>query len=77
MKAILEFNFDNPEDVHAHANAIAGDKLGRVIYDLDDYLRGQLKYHELTDETYKAYELVREKIRELLTEEDLYSLIFN
>lgn len=64
MEAILKFNL--PEDSEEFAVASRAQDLYFVIYDLDQYLRSELKYKELDEVTYKAYENIRDKLYDIL-----------
>lgn len=69
MKAILEFNL--PEDNHDFRASINGSNYRSVIWDYDQWLRSEMKYSELPNEKYKAYEECRKKLREILEEENI------
>jgi len=75
MKAILEFDFDKEEsdDRNEFKDAVNGFKWRMVAWELDDWLRNQTKYESdnMSDDTYKAFERCREKLRELVNEENL------
>ena len=64
MEAILKFNL--PEDREEFAVASKAQDLYFVIWDLEQYLRSELKYKELDSTTYKAYERLRDKLYEFL-----------
>lgn len=69
MKAILEFNMDEFEDVVAHKRAIKSLDVLLVLYDFDQHLRSELKYNEnLTDEQYEKLDKTREKLYEIMNE---------
>lgn len=44
MKAILEFDLDDHDDINAHKRAISATNAYLVLFDLDNYLRSELKY---------------------------------
>ena len=69
MKAILEFNL--PEDNHDFQASINGIKYQSAIWDYDQWLRSEMKYKELSDETYKAYETCREELRKILEQDNI------
>lgn len=69
MKAILEFNL--PEDNHDFQAAINGNNYRSAIWDYDQWLRSEMKYSELTNETYKAYETCRKELRKILEEDNI------
>lgn len=65
-KVTLHYNL--PEEQDEFDLAYRGAKLACAVEDFDNYLRGKLKYEELTDEQYKLYEEVRNKLWELRNE---------
>jgi hypothetical protein len=70
MKAILEF--DLPEDQDDFQSAINGNNYKSAIWNFDQLLRSEMKYKELSDETYKAYEWCRKELRKILEEDNLF-----
>lgn len=54
--------FDLPEEQEEFETAVNGQKYRSVLSELDNYLRGRLKYSDLTDEQYKIHEEIREKL---------------
>lgn len=71
MKAILQFDLNNPEDAYDHKVALNGSNYKLVIAGTCDYIRGMLKYEQLTDEQIHTLEAVRRKINDLIAEYDL------
>lgn len=65
MKATLEFSL--PDDAQEHWLAVEGGRFFSLLRQLDEHLRGRLKYAELTPEA--RHEL--EEARALLREEGL------
>lgn len=60
-KVTLEFDpFEDREDMES---AINGWKWKMLAWDLDQWMRGEMKYAQISQETYDAYETIREKIR--------------
>ena len=70
MKVIIEFT---DEDAASDAQvALDGWKYRAAIWEIDQYLRNQVKYNEkLPSEVGEAYEKLRDKIREILSENSL------
>lgn len=66
MKAILEFNL--PEEDLEHKAAVNGGLYKSCLFELDQWLRSKLKYSELSDEAYKAFDETRTQLRELYNE---------
>jgi hypothetical protein len=80
MKAILEFNLDEPEERTDHLRAVKSLNIMSVLWEFDMYLRSQLKYNEdnLTNEAYEALDKAREKLYEVMNDQhvsfdELYS----
>lgn len=73
MKATLTFDLDEPEERTEHIRCIKAIDLSMAIYDLDQYLRAKTKYESegMTSEVYDAYDLMREKLREILEERNI------
>jgi hypothetical protein len=67
-KAILEFDLNEPYDVQAHKRAVKSLDLTSALWDMDQYLRQQLKYNDeyLTAEAYDALEKAREKLFDIM-----------
>ena len=64
MKATLSFNLpDESDDWEIHNNALQT-YLG--LEEFKEYLRGKLKYENLSDEEYQLFEAVRTKLFECL-----------
>jgi hypothetical protein len=80
MKAILEFNLDEPEERTDHLRAVKSLNIISALWEFDMYLRSQLKYNEdnLTNEAYEALDKAREKLYEVMNDQhvsfdELYS----
>ena len=74
MEAILKFNL--PEEQTEFNNAVNGAKWSLVAWELDQWLRSQIKYSpdEMSQEAYDAFEQCRDKLHEIKGE---YGLIFD
>lgn len=74
-KANLEFDLDEPDDRDAHMRAVKSLSMAIALWEIDQHLRSELKYGtregELSDEAYKAIERTREKLREIMDENNL------
>ena len=46
MKAILEYDISDPDQAEAHRAAINGQLWKNVCSEMDDWLRGKIKYGE-------------------------------
>ena len=66
---ILKFREDELEDART---ALDGYKWKGAMWELDQWLRGEIKYNEkLSAETDRAYQAIRDKIREILHDSNL------
>ena len=64
--------FDSVEEADDARLALDGWKWKMAIQDLDQYLRSEIKYNEKSSaDTDKAYEAIRDKIREILHDNNL------
>lgn len=70
MNAILEFNLDDAEDSRAHLRCVMSLNTALCLYELDSYLRTQLKYNEdeMSEDAYAAIEKVKEKLSDIMHE---------
>jgi hypothetical protein len=64
-KTILEFS---AEEQHELNIALNGWRYHSVIWELQQYLRGEMKHGDLTDEQYQSYEKIRIKLFDLIDE---------
>ena len=71
MEAILKFNL--PDDHTEFDSAIRGLDWSHAMWDLDQWLRSQIKHpaEGMSDDTYKAFEDTRDKLYEILNENQL------
>jgi len=70
MKAIIEF--DLPEENDDFQAAINGHNYKSAIWDFDQLLRSEIKYKELSDDTYQAYKWCRDELRKILEQDNLF-----
>tara|TARA_R110000868_G_scaffold158316_3_gene386317 strand:+ start:1758 stop:1991 length:234 start_codon:yes stop_codon:yes gene_type:complete len=71
MKAILEFNLPDDQEYFTLANN--GLNFWRVLYDLDQELRAKTKYapDDLPQDKYDAYNEIRDRLHELMSENNV------
>jgi hypothetical protein len=69
--AKVTIEFDTVEDKDEMDMCLNGSKWYSLAWELDQYLRGRLKYSELSEEVYKELNHTREKIHEIMREEGL------
>lgn len=70
-KATLEYNLEEVDDRDAHIRAVKSLDMAIALWEMDQYLRAECKYGELSDDAYTATEKAREKLREILNENNL------
>jgi hypothetical protein len=69
-KIIIEF--DSVEEAEDARTALDAWKWKNAMWQLDQHLRSELKYNEkISDETDKAYQAIRDKIYEILNDDNL------
>ncbi len=66
MKATLEYNLDEHDDVTAHLRAVKSLSMALAINDIKETLRSKVKYGEYSDEVYKAISDIRQEVSDLL-----------
>jgi hypothetical protein len=71
MEAILKFNL--PDDQEDFNIALDGGKWALSMWELNNWLRSQTKHPpaDMSDDTYKALEECRDKLYEVLNENQL------
>ena len=70
--AEIILKFDSIEEAEDARTALDGWRWKHSMWELDQHLRSEIKYNQnLSDETYKAYEAIRDKIREVLNDNNL------
>lgn len=64
--------FDSVEEAEDARTALDGSKWKGAMWDLDQWLRSEIKYNgKLSEERYDAYQAIRDKIREILNDNNL------
>jgi hypothetical protein len=66
MKAILEFDLNDNEDQVAHMRAIKALDMALTLWDIDQYLRGQIKHGLIDDSAHKALSTTRDTLYSLM-----------
>ena len=70
--AKVTIEFDSFEDREEMESALNGAKWKMLVWDLDQYLRSELKYNdEITGKVYDALQKVRDHLHELKNESGL------
>lgn len=73
MKAILEFNLDEQDDEMAHKRALKSLDMALTLWDIDGYLRGQIKHapDSMSPEVYGTLQNVRDKLYEIMSKHSI------
>ena len=66
MKAILEFDLNDSEDVGAHKRCVKALDMAMSIHEILNHFRNELKYGDLTGEAYAVIEKCQADIIEIL-----------
>ena len=68
MKAILEFDLDNPDDKMSHLRCIKATEMMITLWEIDQHLRSLTKYAPDTtsEETYDELVGVRKRLHEIM-----------
>ena len=71
MKATLKFKL--PQDYEDYRMAVDATAYHHILFSVDQWLRGKIKYPEddVSEDTYNAYQEVRDKINELTIENNI------
>jgi hypothetical protein len=70
MEGILKFNL--PEEETEFKMAVNVSNYFTTLWDMDQWLRSEIKYNDrLSEEEYKTFEKVREKLYVLLNENNI------
>ena len=68
-KTIIEFNEEEQEDAQIAFN---GWRYHHVIWELQQFIRGEMKHGDLNEDRYYAFEQIRKKLYELIEENKAY-----
>lgn len=68
MIAKLEFNLDEPYEREAHMMALRGSSYKSALDEMNNYLRGRLKYEELPESVTEALQAARDHLNSLIRE---------
>jgi hypothetical protein len=69
--AKVTIEFDSIEDKEEMEMCLNGMKWYLLAWELDQYLRGRLKYEPMSDKEYEMLQQTRDKLHELRSEEGL------
>lgn len=65
MKTILEFSAEEQDEANT---AINGWRYHAIIWELQQFMRGEMKHGDLSDAHYEAYDKIRSKLFEIIDE---------
>lgn len=68
MKAILEFDLNDQDDIVSHYRCTLSLNMAIVLYEIDELLRSSLKYEDLSQSEYVKIENLRDKYYELMND---------
>jgi hypothetical protein len=69
MKAKLTFNL--PEEQEEFNDAINGNAFKAVIWELDQWMRSQIKHGDLADDVHEKVQEIRDYLCELMTDNNV------
>jgi hypothetical protein len=69
MKAILKF--DLPEEQEEFNDAVNGNAFKAVIWELDQYMRSQLKHGDLPDNVHEKVQEIRDQLHSILDDNNV------
>lgn len=69
--AQLTFDLNDPQDEIAHLRALKSLDMALTLWDIDQYLRGQVKYGQLDDNVRKALDTTRDTLRQLMNNRNI------
>lgn len=76
MKAILEFDLSDADDLRHHKECVAANSIVIAIWEFDQKLREIVKYNEHESEQFiDGVDKARSLLREILDENDLTNLV--
>ena len=67
MQATLEFNLDDPEDDMAYTRCVKAKDMALTLWDIDQYLRDQIKYGQIDESTHKALSTTRDVLNQVMS----------
>jgi hypothetical protein len=71
MKAILEYDLNDPEDKAAHYRAIMSLEMAIAINETYNLLRARVKYGEHSDEVHEQLNLLKIEFHQILHQNNL------
>lgn len=77
MKVILKFDTEKDEDINLYKIYIKAENMGICLHNIKQILRRYNKYVDLTESQLEAIEKMSQEIYDVITDEDLNSIIDN
>lgn len=73
MKGTLEFNLDDSVDMEAYLRAVKSTNLAIALWDMDQYLRGEIKHapDSMPVEVFNKLQDVRGKLRDIMSDNNI------
>ena len=73
MKGILEFNLDDSDEREAHLRAVKSTSLAIVLWEVDQYLRGEIKHapDSMPTEVFNKLQDVRSRLYEIMSDNNI------
>lgn len=73
MKAILEFDLDEPQDKEAHKRAVKALDMAMALWDIEQYLRSQTKYapDDMPEAAYDALNKARQEFYDIMQQHNI------
>ena len=71
MKALLEFNLNDADDITAHKRCVKSLDMAIAVSDILNLFRNKLKYSELEEKEYEAIEKLRDEVVEILADNNV------
>lgn len=66
-RAYIVYDLNDSEELHQFRLADAAERMAGVLWELDQYLRGELKYGDHTEPAHEALTRVREELYDHLS----------
>jgi hypothetical protein len=69
MEAILKFDLNDSDDTRAHLRAVKALDMALALWDMDQYLRSQIKYapDSIPSEVYDALQETRDELYRIMS----------
>lgn len=74
MKAILEFNLDESDEREAHLRAVKSTSLAIALWEMDQYLRGEIKHapDSMPHEVFNKLQDVRGRFYDIMSDNNIH-----